>query len=83
MGWSHQPWASARQTLLLRPDRDEVLEKLEGGRRRAADHKSGDQTLGVYAESWLEGLSVHNLKPATLASYRITVRTHIVPGLGN
>src|SRR6266576_2327979 len=48
-----------------------------------ADHNSGrSQTLGEYLASWIELGEGPGLRPASIASYGVTIRTTITPRLG-
>ena len=67
------------------------IQDAQGGAGRARPHDNdlsqgtyvepSKQTLGDYLEEWLEAIE-GTLRPSTFDSYRMTVRTRIVPRLG-
>jgi integrase len=50
--------------------------------RSSDHHRECSLTLAEYLASWLELCEGRGLRPASIASYRATVRTTIVPNLG-
>ena len=56
--------------------------KLQQARQLIRPSVDQNITLAAYAERWL-GLVQASIKPRTLASYRQTVRLHLVPHLGS
>ncbi|WP_432571595.1 tyrosine-type recombinase/integrase [Kineococcus sp. SYSU DK005] len=66
--------------------RAEVREKMTALQREsdrgAPVGASGTLTVGDYLEAWLRDVAAVKVRPATLRSYEMYVRRHLVPGLG-
>ena len=88
-------WAAA--FYVLRPDGGRVRRPVYGKSRREVAAKLADLvaktaagvplavdawTVERYGAHWLEHIAGPRLKPATVSSYRATLRLHIVPTLG-
>ena len=88
-------WAAA--LYVLRPDGGRVRRPVYGKSRREVAGKLADLaaktaagvplavdawTVERYGAHWLEHIASPRLKPATVSSYRATLRLHIVPTLG-
>src|SRR5262245_4372433 len=54
-----------------------------------ADHQRGQfvqprkLTVGEYLEGWLDGLANQGRRESTVDSYRRSLRTHVLPAIGN
>lgn len=63
----------------------EAWKLLEDLRRRAADGlsmRADKMTVDAYLTAWLDDVAAVRVRPVTLVAYRIHVRAHIVPAIG-
>lgn len=74
-----QRWVSGFNT---REAAEDALPGLLEEAERAPQAHSSRQSLGQFAQSWLDSLPTRGLRTTTIACYRTSITAHLLPSLG-
>ena len=78
-GKRRQMWKSVKGT---KKQAESLLVELLHERDTGVERPRGKLTVAAYLARWLEDYAEPALAPKTVDTYRMAVRTHLVPGLG-